>query len=214
MNADPVTPNDTAVRVILIHGMGRTPLSMLILAARLRAAGLHPLLFGYLAAFERWHTCLARLQQFITRKTRGQRYIVIGHSLGCVLTRAVLPRLAQQPEACFFLAPPMQASRMARTFSSWRLFRLMTGEMGQLLAQQDWIDQLPMPTIPTTIYAGTAGPRGRWSPFGDEPNDGILTVAETRLASIPLITVPSIHTTIMNSRRICDDIVAAVNRLN
>jgi hypothetical protein len=104
----------------------------------------------------------------------------------------------------------MQASRMARTFSSWGLFRLITGEMGQLLAQQDWIEQLPLPTIPTTIYAGTAGPRGRWSPFGDEPNDGILTVNETRLASIPLITVPSIHTTIMNSRRICDDIVATV----
>ena len=203
-------PTDKPICAILIHGMGRTPLSMFILAGRLRAAGLRPTVFSYSAAFERWRPCVARLHQFITRNTKGQRTILIGHSLGCVLIRAVLPGLAQQPEACFFLAPPMQASRMARTFSRWRLFQLMTGEMGQLLTQREWIAQLPMPTVPTTIYAGSAGPRGRWSPFGDELNDGILTVAETQLGSIPLIVVPSIHTTIMNSRRISDDIVATV----
>ena len=105
----------------------------------------------------------------------------------------------------------MQASQMARTFSRWRLFKLMTGEIGQFLGQQDWTSQLPIPTVPTTIYAGSAGPRGRWSLLGDEANDGILTVAETQLANIPSIVVPSLHTTIMNSRRVCDDIVAKVN---
>ena len=210
-NDEPAEP-DQAIRAILVHGMGRTPLSMLILGARLRAAGLRPIVFGYSAAFERWHPCVARLHQFIIRNTKGQRYVVIGHSLGCVLSLAVLPTLAQQPEACFFLAPPMQASRMARAFARWRLFQLMTGEMGQLLTRREWIAELPMPVVPTTIYAGTAGPRGRWSPFGDELNDGILTVAETQLGDIPLVVVPSIHTTIMNSRRISDDIIATVKR--
>lgn len=216
MDADPVgtidksDPTDGTVCAILIHGMGRTPLSMLILAARLRAVGLQPILFGYSAAFERWHPCVERLHQFLARNREGQRYVVIGHSLGCLLSLAALPGLAQAPEACFFLAPPMQASQMARTFSRWRLFKLMTGEMGQFLGRLDWTSQLPAPTVPTTIYAGNAGPCGRWSPFGAEINDGILTVAETRLGEIPLVVVPSLHTTIMNSRRVCDDIVAKV----
>ncbi|MBC7489775.1 MAG: hypothetical protein H7240_07185 [Glaciimonas sp.] len=44
---------EPAIRAILIHGMGRTPLSMLILAARLWAGGLRPVMFSYSAAFER-----------------------------------------------------------------------------------------------------------------------------------------------------------------
>ncbi|MDY7546990.1 alpha/beta hydrolase [Glaciimonas sp. CA11.2] len=214
MDADHAAITDksaTKVRAILVHGMGRTPLSMLILAARLRAAGLRPALFGYSAAFERWDPCVKKLHHYLARNVAGQRYIVIGHSLGCLLTLAALPDMVQQPEACFFLAPPMQASQMARTFSRWRLFKLMTGEIGQFLGQQDWTRQLPIPAVPTTIYAGSAGPRGRWSPFGGEANDGILTVSETQMANIPSIVVPSLHTTIMNSRRVCDDIVAKVN---
>ena len=84
--------------------------------------------------------------------------------------------------------------------------------MGQFVGQQDWTMQLPIPAVPTTIYAGSAGPRGRWSPFRDELNDGILTVAETRLSNIPTIVVPSLHTTIMNSRRVCDDIIATIHQ--
>lgn len=94
--------SDARVRAILIHGMGRTPLSMLILAARLRADGLQPVLFGYSAAFERWPPCVARLHHFLARNSQAQRYVVIGHSLGCLLTLAALPGLAQPPEACFF----------------------------------------------------------------------------------------------------------------
>lgn len=38
--------------LILVHGMGRTPLSMLRLRRRLRRAGHHPILFGYSPTFE------------------------------------------------------------------------------------------------------------------------------------------------------------------
>ena len=37
----------TQMNAILIHGMGRTPVAMSILAARLRASNIHPHLFGY-----------------------------------------------------------------------------------------------------------------------------------------------------------------------
>lgn len=198
------------MHAILIHGLGRTPLSMLLLAKRLRAQGMTTHLFGYSAAFEGWDSCVERLRGFIAARARGERFIVIGHSLGCVLTRAVLPKLKHQPQLGVFLAPPSTASSLAIKLSKRWLFRALTGEMGQLLARRDFMDALPVPDIPLRVYAGTNGPRGRWMPFGDEPNDGIVSVKEVQLGSIPVQLLPTIHTLIMNSRQVAADIATAL----
>ncbi|AEK63350.1 esterase/lipase family protein [Collimonas fungivorans] len=208
MSARPTA--SAGVHAILVHGMGRTPVSMLLLARRLRAAGITPHLFAYSAAFERWLPCVERLRKFIAARAGEQRFIVVGHSLGCVLTRAVLPSLARAPELGVFLAPPTMASSYAIKLSRWRVFRLLTGEMGQLLARQEFMDSLPVPDIPLRVYAGIKGPRGSWMPFGDEPNDGILSVKEVQLGEIPVQLLPTIHTVIMNSRQVASDIVATV----
>ncbi len=203
-----------AVRqVILIHGMGRTPLSLCLLAYRLKAAGLQPKLFAYTVTFERWEGCLARLNKFINEKAGQEPYIVVTHSLGSVLARAVLPPLAYKPAACFFLAPPTQACAAACRLAPRRWYRLLTGEIGQLLADQAFMSQLPVPDMFTTIYAGNAGITGSYSPFGDEPNDGILLVRETQLPGKPLQTVPSLHTFIMNNRAIARDIIDCTNKI-
>lgn len=44
-------------------------------------------------------------------------------------------------------------------------------------------------------------------PFGEQPNDGILALHETLLPKTPMLTVPSIHTFIMNNRAVAQDIV-------
>lgn len=192
---------------ILIHGMGRTPAAMSILAARLQASNIRPHLFGYSVTFERWDKCILRFKNFIEKHTKTNAYIIVGHSLGTVLTRATLPELAHKPTACFFLAPPTQVCRAARNFAHRRLIQLFMGEIGEVLADQRFMETLPLPGVPTKIYAGIAGPRGRYSPFGDEPNDGLLTVRETLLPNTPTQTVPSLHTFIMNSKIVTQDIV-------
>lgn len=196
------------MEAILIHGMGRTPASMLLLAARLRAAGMRPRFFAYVAALESWQDCLGRLEKFVGHQAEGGNYILVGHSLGSVLIRGVLPRLATPPAACFFLAPPCTACAAARRLAPGRLYRLATGDMGQRLADPAFMASLPRPTMPTRIYAGIAGPRGAYSPFGPARNDGVLALRETRLKGIPVRPVPSLHTFIMNARRVADDIVA------
>ena len=85
------TPSKKPLRAILVHGMGRTPAAMLILAARLRAAGLRPDLFAYSAALEGWEGCVGRLKGFIDRRAAGTDFVVVGHSLGTVLL-ADIPR--------------------------------------------------------------------------------------------------------------------------
>ncbi|VTU18684.1 Alpha/beta hydrolase family protein [Variovorax sp. SRS16] len=198
------------MHAILVHGLGRTSASMLLLAGRLRSAGMTTHLFGYSAAFERWRPCVERLRRFIAARTQGERFIVVGHSLGGVLLRAALPGLACAPELGVFLAPPSTASRFAVKLSKWWLFRLLTGEMGQLLARRDFMEGLPVPDIPLRIYAGTKGPRGRWTLFGNELNDGIVSVKEVQLGSMPLQLLPTFHTVIMNSRQVAADIATLV----
>jgi hypothetical protein len=202
------------MRAILVHGMGRTPASMLVLAARLRIRGFRPTLFAYSATFEAFASCSERLRSFIDRKADRSRFIVIGHSLGTVLLRSVYPRLRPPPVACFFIAPPAQACRAARALAPHRLFKLATGEMGQLLANPEFMSALPVPSCATRIYAGTAGPIGRRSPFGYEPNDGILCVKETVIPGIPITTVRKFHTFIMNAAIIANDVERVVAALN
>ena len=198
------------MHAILIHGMGRTPLSMCLLAYRLRKAGFKTSLFGYCVTFENWESCTMRLRKFIEKKVVDDDFVVVTHSLGSALTRAVLPTMQHKPAACFFLAPPTQASAAARRLAPRLCYRLLTGEMGQLLANQEFMSSLPIPEMPTKIYAGNAGVTGQYSPFGDEPNDGVLMVKETLLPGIPVQIVPSLHTFIMNNKAIAKDIVDTI----
>ena len=195
---------------ILIHGMGRSPLAMIFLGLRLWAVGIRPHFFGYSVTFERWGDCLGRYEEFIRRRVGSRDYIIVGHSLGTVLTRVCLPRLGHKPLGCFFLAPPTRVCGAARNFALRFGIRSFLGEIGRSLADAGFMESLPVPDVPTKIYAGVAGPRGRFSPFGDEPNDGLLLVEETLLPGVPVLTVPALHTFIMNSGVVTRDIVSVV----
>lgn len=195
--------------VVLVHGMGRTPLSMLRLRRRLRRAGHRAILFGYSPTFETLPGASARLARLVGRRVDTARYALVGHSLGTVIIRTALAELQDHPPlACCFLAPPMVACRAARFFSRFRLYRVLTGEMGQLLASAAFMQRLPLPAVPSRIYAGTGGPRAAWLPFGMAPNDGILEVAEAVGAFAgEVVEVPSVHTFIMHSTQVAADIV-------
>lgn len=85
--------------LILIHGMGRTPLSLVMLRYRLKKLGYRAHLFGYSAAFESLNRVTNRLVALIHRLP-NQNYGLIGQSLGTVIIRHALPRLKQQPKVC------------------------------------------------------------------------------------------------------------------
>ena len=160
------------MKLLLIHGMGRTPISMLLLQHRLNSWGFNAQLFGYVPAVETIEGVTSRLLRTVERIGHQGPYALVGHSLGTVLIRKVLPHLdISQPSTCFFLAPPMKACRSAKTFSKFLPYKLVNGQMGQLLAREDFMTSLETPPN-TKVYVGTGGFRGPLSPFGDEPNDG------------------------------------------
>ena len=202
------------MEIILIHGMARTRASLLLLSFRLRRAGHRVHFLDYVPALESLEQVSSRLANLVARKIQPRPYAVVTHSLGSVIVRHALPRLADHPpRAAYFLAPPMIACRAAKFFLRFRLYRMLTRQMGALLAQDEFMSRLPIP-CKTRIYVGTAGPRLRWLPFGHEVNDGVLLASEAVGDGTAYVQmVRSSHTMIMNRRAVAEDIAASLAAL-
>lgn len=183
--------------VLLVHGMGRTPLSMLLLAARLRRAGAVPRHVGYVSAVESFDRIVARVA---ARLRDAPPVLAVGHSLGGLLLRAALPRVprAVHPRRLVLAGTPHRAPRWARALRAQPLYRLLTGDSGQLLADPVRMAAIPSPAVPAVCIAGDAGPRWRWTPLGDVPNDLVVAVDEVRLDDALLEVLPVRHTLMMH----------------
>lgn len=223
------------MKVLLIHGLARTSLSLAGLELRLRQAQMQPEHFGYAAFAEPFDRIVERLCLRLQAMAAQGPYGVVAHSLGGLLTRAALRHLPQPPAHIVMLGTPNQRPRLA--VHAWKAppFRWFTGQCGFKLTCLEFFAQLPLPQSPYTIIAGTAGPQGPWSPFGREPNDGIVALSETRLtacsglgrsgdqlqpapAQLPftpaetLVMLPVWHTFMMNDAAVQRAVVEALNK--
>jgi pimeloyl-ACP methyl ester carboxylesterase len=193
------------MQVLLIHGMGRTALSMFRLGWELRRTGHSVRLVRYLAAVEPFAKIVRRVREECARTGVAGPYAVVGHSLGGLLARVALgenPTSFPVPVHLIMLGTPNQAPRQARRYGRLLPYRWINGECGQLLMQPEFFARLPPLTIPYTIVAGTRGGPDR-TPFGDEPNDGVVAVSETVLSAADRpVTFPARHTFMMNDRRV------------
>lgn len=179
--------------------MARTPLSLGRLAHTLRRLGHEPISAGYIAALESFTTVRDRVRADIDRIDRP--FACIGHSLGGLILRSALGEARHQPRHLIFLGTPQRSPLLARKYRHLWPYRIVNGEMGQLLADGRFFAGLPEVLVPRTIVAGTAERTGRWSPFGDDLNDGIVTVSETLLGpDDEPVLVEAHHTFLMNHR--------------
>lgn len=200
-------------QIFLVHGMGRTPRSLALLAWRLERAGLRTSRFGYRVREQPLEQIAARLAAHVTEHATGT-YAIVAHSLGNVITRLASPRLPPGFAHFVMLAPPNQSPRLARLLGdsgvARGLFGALTQDAGRCLADPAFYEKLPIPAVPTLVFAGTAGPRAAWLPFAGAASDGIVAVEETRLPGAEHREVDSIHTFIMNDASVTRAIVEFV----
>lgn len=203
------------MQLLLVHGLGRTPLSLFGLAGALRHAGHRTRFFGYLPALEPLPRIVRRLAaQLRALATRGEPVGLVGHSLGGLFLRKALAEVPELRVHHFvMLGTPHTVPRMARL--AWRWFppfRLFTRDCGKLLTSADALANLPPLAVPFALIAGTAGPCGRFSPFGTDANDGVVAVAETRLNGTEPELFPAVHTLMMDAVAIRARILAIMEK--
>ncbi len=188
------------MNVLLVHGLGRTPLSLWSMANALEKAGHTTELFGYTTLFESFDDIAARLRDRLSTLSTLGPYGLVTHSMGGVLTRAALAVVTfSLPAHVVMLAPPNASPRAARIANRLLPFRWFANQSGDNMANPAFYTQLPALDCPYTLIAGTLGPTGAFSPFGEELNDLIVGISEVRMRpEDPIVQVPALHSFLMN----------------
>lgn len=202
------------MNILLIHGLSRTPLSLLGLEWYLQQVGWKTEQFGYFAVMESFDRIVERLRVRLQILANQGAYGIVAHSLGGLLTRAALGAGSiPLPQHVVMLGTPNQVPRLAP--HAWRLlpFRWWTGQCGFNLTSRDFFASLPKIESTYTIVAGTGGPRGFLSPFGDELNDGIVALSETKISpQDSIVQLPVMHTLMMNNSQVQTTITQGFRR--
>jgi pimeloyl-ACP methyl ester carboxylesterase len=205
------------MRVLFIHGMGRSPLSGLPILLRLRARGFAIEVFGYSTALRDFASIRDRLRDRIQGLAARGPYALIGHSLGGVLLRSALSALPQGtrlPEQIFLLGSPVRSARLARRLRGNLLYRAATGDCGQLLACDARMEAIGPTPARTLAIIGVSGLRATRSHFGTEPNDGIVALSELQAPWIAEeCRVPVVHTFLPSSALVAELLLARLETL-
>ena len=184
---------------------------MALLGRRLVRHGHRPSLFGYSVRRSPLERIAARFAQHVdhglTEASEAERagYAVVGHSLGNVITRLAADALPPGFQRFVMLAPPNSPPALARMLRDHPLYRALTHDAGQRLADPAFFSALSKPEVPTLVLAGSSAPR--WLPHRGRPSDGVVAIAETKLDGAEHEVLPASHTFIMNDPRVARRVV-------
>ena len=202
------------MNILLVHGLGRTPLSMWGMSRALQKAGHTTELFGYVTLMQSFDEIADNLRDRLRTLSELGPYGIVTHSMGGILTRAALTNpFFALPQHVVMLAPPNTSPRAARIANRFLPFRWFATQSGQNMATPAFYDTLPTLSCPYTLIAGTLGPTGPLSPFGEEINDLIVGISEIRMTPTdPIIQVPALHSFIMNNDLVQQATIRALSR--
>lgn len=194
--------------VILLHGLGRTSRSMRTLEKELEKG-------GYLVVNESYPSRkhgIKNLTGFVgdgiaqCRKHGVRNIHFVAHSLGGILVRNYF-QTNVVPEAgrVVMLGPPNHGSEVADKYKNRYWFRKFTGPAGQEVGTGP--DGIPNKLKPVPleigIIAGTESLDPWFSGVVPKPNDGKVSVANTRLAEMKdFITVAHSHAFLCSSKAV------------
>lgn len=195
--------------IVVIHGLWMNGASMDLLRRRLEPHGFKMHVFRYSSVRESLGANAARLADFVAA-IPGERVHMLGHSLGGVLVRAMLDvGRPQRPGRVVCLGSPFTGSQIAARIARWPSgSRLIGKSIGDLLACggfADWRPPLELGVVAGRVPIGF----GRLVGGFDEPNDGTVAVAETRVqGATDHIVLPVSHFSMLWSRLVLDQVLA------
>lgn len=209
--AAPAATNPAADTVVLLHGLGRGPASLTLVARTLRQRGYRVVTVAYPSQRADIATLAERALGPIFEASENAdatgRTHIVTHSLGGILVRQYLRAHGVPPTLgrVFMLAPPNAGSEIVDTLETWPLYARLNGPAGLDLGTA--ADHAParLGPLPPAVEVGVIAGSFSWNPLFSAliagPDDGKVSVARTHVTGeTDHLTLPYSHTWLMNRR--------------
>jgi pimeloyl-ACP methyl ester carboxylesterase len=196
-----------AEQVIVLHGLWMNGPVCGLLAHRLRGGGFDVAVYSYPSVRLDVEENARRLQRYAEAGARGPVHFV-AHSLGGLVALAMLAwKPSLQMGRLVLLGSPCVGSSIAEQLARRRAGRWLLGQaLGSLVPARS----RPLPNIEIGAIAGTRRfGVGMMLAHLNAPNDGVVTVAETRLPGLAdHVVLPVSHSGMLFSARVAREVCA------
>jgi pimeloyl-ACP methyl ester carboxylesterase len=199
-------PSQKKVAVLVLHGLGDTRGRMASLCKALERSGRYAVFNVAYASTRRSIADHAGSLASIVEHLDGIEEIhLVGFSLGNIVIRRYLAdEIAKHPDRPYvprlqrivMIGPPNHGAELATSLGKTKTFSLILGKSADELGEY-WVwaeSSLATPPCEFGIIAGGLGNDGGFNPLLPGDDDGIVTVASTRLrGAADFVLVPKLH---------------------
>jgi len=213
------SPAVPAEKVVLIHGLARTPRSMSKMAKTLGEAGFEVTNIGYPSRSYRIEELSLIVRESIACEMVGvERVHIVTHSLGGILVRYIQQNFPlENIGRVVMLSPPNQGSEVVDKLGDMWLFKLVNGPAGSQLgtSPESFLEGLGAVDFELGIITGDRSINWILSLMIPGKDDGKVSVERARVGGMDdFKIVHATHPFIMKKKSVIREVVAFLNSGN
>jgi len=211
-NANEIKSNEC---VFVVHGLGRSCNSMMLMTHHLKKAGFQVISFSYDSRHISIESAVQKLEAAVFNElhkvSAPAKLHFVTHSLGGILTRKMLESEAPaQLGRVVMLSPPNQGSELTDKLGKIGLYKIVTGPAGLELGtgKDSYPNNLGVVNFPLGIITGDRSLNPLYSCFIPGKDDGKVSVESAKVSGMSdFLVVHSSHTWIMNKKVVRKQVV-------